>query len=190
MKMFQKEFYQQEWSYVIRQARKEDAKELAEVRLRIDGETVYMDRERGEDYLDSEAFSRIIEQDDEKENHLFLVAEAKGQIAGFSRCIGNDLRRSAHRAEFGVCVLQEFWGHGIGRHLLEESIKWADEIGLEKITLTVLKTNTKAIHLYEKNGFEVEGILKKDKRLSDGTYYDTLIMSRFKEEFPLSKGNV
>ncbi len=181
MKQKQREFYQHDLSYLIRQAVKEDARELAEVRLQIDGETEFMDRERGEDYLDSSAFSQIIQQDSNMENHLFLVAEARGEIVGFSRCIGNELRRNAHKAEFGVCVLQEFWGYGIGKNLALESIKWADEIGLEKITLSVLETNVKAIQLYEKNGFEVEGILKKDKRLSDGSFYNTVIMSRFKQ---------
>ncbi|GEM_PF-6958597 len=48
--------------------------------------------------------------------------------------------------------------------------------------LNVLETNDKAIMLYQKYGFEVEGILKKDKLLSDGNYYHTIIMSRLKNE--------
>jgi len=45
--------------------------------------------------------------------------------------------------------------------------------------LSVLETNDKAIKLYEKYGFETEGILKKDKRLSDGNYYNTVLMGKF-----------
>lgn len=33
--------------------------------------------------------------------------------------------------------------------------------------------------LYKKYGFGVEGLLKKDKLLSDGNYYNTLVMGRF-----------
>lgn len=47
------------------------------------------------------------------------------------------------------------------------------------MTLNVLETNDKAIKLYEKLGFEIEGILKNDKRLADGKYYNTIIMGRF-----------
>jgi len=36
----------------------------------------------------------------------------------------------------------------------------------------------KAIELYRKNGFEVEGVLKDDKYLSDGKYYNTVMMGR------------
>ena len=85
----------------------------------------------------------------------------------------------AHKVEFGVCVLQEYWGYGIGKNLLKKSIQWADSNDIKKITLNVLETNDKAIKLYEKYGFEVEGILTKDKILSDGKYYNTILMGRF-----------
>lgn len=44
--------------------------------------------------------------------------------------------------------------------------------------LNVIETNEKAISLYQKNGFAVEGVLKKDKRLSDGNFYNTIVMGR------------
>ncbi|CAM3863619.1 Acetyltransferase [Cohnella lubricantis] len=44
--------------------------------------------------------------------------------------------------------------------------------------MNVLETNTKAIQLYEQFGFEMEGVLRKDKRLSDGRYYNTVVMGR------------
>ena len=113
--------------------------------------------------------------------NLFLVAVVQETIVGFSRYEGTYLHRFSHKVEFGVCVLKEFWGHGIGKNLLKESIHWADSNGIKKITLNVLETNTKAIKLYTKLGFEIEGILKKDKILSDGTYYNTVIMGRFHE---------
>ena len=37
------------------------------------------------------------------------------------------------------------------------------------------------MRLYQSLGFEIEGILKKDKILSDGNYYNTVVMGRFKE---------
>ncbi|KAA2302343.1 GNAT family N-acetyltransferase, partial [Clostridioides difficile] len=35
--------------------------------------------------------------------------------------------------------------------------------------------------LYQKSGFEIEGILKKDRRHADGQYYDTIMMGRFRD---------
>ncbi|WP_144555760.1 GNAT family N-acetyltransferase [Bacillus sp. X1(2014)] len=167
--------------YIIRSAEETDAKNLSEVRLQIDGETENLDREKGEAFIDELGFKRIIKEDTESNSNLFLVVEVNDRIVGFSRCEGSKLKRFAHKVEFGVCILKEFWGYAIGRNLLQESIQWADSNGIKKISLAVLETNDKAIMLYEKLGFEVEGILKKDKILSDGNYYNTILMGRLNE---------
>ncbi|MHC0038789.1 GNAT family N-acetyltransferase [Pseudoneobacillus sp. C159] len=182
MKFKPKEYTIHNLRYFIRTAIEQDAKNLSEVRLQIDGETENLDREKGEAYLDELGFKRIIKDDSESMRNLFLVAEVNGRIVGFSRCEGSKLKRSSHRVEFGVCVLKEFWGYGIGQNLLKEFIHWADLNGIKKITLNVLETNDKAIKLYKKYGFEVEGILRKDKVLSDGNYYNTVLMGRFKQD--------
>lgn len=165
--------------YLVRSANKDDAKNLSEVRLQIDGETENLDREKGEAYIDESGFKQIIKDDTESISNLFLVAEVNGRIVGFSRCEGNKLKRSAHKVVFGICVLKEYWGYGIGKNLLKESIAWADSNEIKKINLNVLETNETAIKLYQKYGFEVEGMLKKDKLLSDGNYYNTILMGRF-----------
>ncbi|WP_407339943.1 GNAT family N-acetyltransferase [Dickeya ananatis] len=89
-----------------------------------------------------------------------------------------NLKRFSHKVEFGVCVLKAFWGYGVGSNLLKESIDWADKNKIKKITLNVLETNTTAIALYKKFGFEIEGVLRSDKILSDGEYYNTIVMGR------------
>ena len=164
--------------YVIRSAAAEDAKALSEIRVQIDGETENMDREQGEAFIDEKGFGNLIVSDTENEKNLFLVAEADCGIVGFSRCEGSPLKRLSHKVEFGVCVLKRYWGHQIGKKLLERSVSWADANEIRKIQLNVLRTNQKAIRLYQEFGFETEGILRKDKILSDGKYYDTIVMGR------------
>lgn len=164
--------------YVIRSAVEKDAQALSEVRLQVDGETENLDREPGEAFLDAAGFEQIIKTDTLSPRNLFLVAVVDERIVGFSRCEGVHLKRLAHKVEFGVGVIQEFWGYGIGKRLLQESIAWADSNGVKKIALQVLETNEKAIKLYSSLGFEVEGVLRKDKLLSDGIYYHTVMMGR------------
>lgn len=176
-----KTFVRDQFRYVIRSAKEEDAINLAEVRLQIDGETENLDREKGESYLSEAGFLDLIKEDTDRPNHLFLVAESDKRLVGFSRCEGSSLKRFAHKAEFGIGILKEYWGYGIGKNLLNTSIEWADANAIKKMTLNVLETNDSAIHLYKKCGFEVEGVLKKDKRLSDGHYYNTIVMGRWKE---------
>lgn len=79
---------------------------------------------------------------------------------------------------FGVAIQKDLWGSRIGKELLAASIGWADQQGIQKMSLHVLETNEKAIRLYERHGFLIEGVLKNDKRLRDGLYYDTVVMGR------------
>ncbi|MFS0637336.1 GNAT family N-acetyltransferase [Mesobacillus foraminis] len=182
MRVEQQDFMVKDLRYSIRSAVEEDAKTLSEVRLKLDGETENFDREKGEGYIDESGFRRIIHEDAECNHHLFLVAEVHGKIAGFIRAAGNNLKRTSHRVEFGIGVLKEYWGYGIGKNLLKELIHWADSNEIRKITLHVLETNHKAIKLYESFGFIVEGILRDDKLLSDGNYYNTIVMGRINEK--------
>ncbi|WP_368296731.1 N-acetyltransferase family protein [Cytobacillus firmus] len=176
-----KQYIVKNLNYMIRSAVEEDAKELSKIRVQIDGETENMDREAGEAYIDETGFIELVNKDSISDRNIFLVAEVNGRIAGFSRCEGSELKRSRHKVEFGVCVLKEFWGFAIGKNLLAQSIQWADSNLIKKITLNVLETNEKAIKLYEQNGFEIEGVLKMDKQLSDGNYYSTMLMGRISE---------
>lgn len=74
--------------------------------------------------------------------------------------------------------MKEYWGLGIGKVLLENVLGWADSVGIEKIALTVVQTNIKAIELYKKFGFVEEGVLMKDRIHKDGNYYNTVVMGR------------
>ncbi|WP_129703951.1 GNAT family N-acetyltransferase [Priestia megaterium] len=181
MKINQKEFSVNGISYIIRSAINKDAKDLSEIRLQIDGETQNLDREKGEAFIDIPGFEKLIETDTQNKRNLFLVALVQNRIVGFSRCEGNPLKRFSHKVEFGVCVLKDYWGLGIGTNLLRESVAWADSNGIKKVTLNVLEKNKKAINLYKNFGFKTEGILKYDKILSDGQYYNTVVMGRINQ---------
>ncbi|MBB5181144.1 RimJ/RimL family protein N-acetyltransferase [Planomicrobium koreense] len=182
MKWAQREFNANGSAYAIRPAEERDAEELSRLRLQADGETENLDREPGEDFMDRDDFVRLIELDTESSRSLFLVAEADGKLAGFSRCQGSHLKRSEHKVDFGIMILQPYWGIGIGRNLLQESIRWADSNGIAKIALSVVESNVTAIRLYEKMGFSVEGVLKNDKLLSGGRYCNTIVMGRINGE--------
>jgi ribosomal protein S18 acetylase RimI-like enzyme len=165
-------------SWILRCPTKYDSKELSELRVKIDGETEYLDRESGEGVLTLEDFEKVIYEDRLAERTLFLVAEVKGKIVGFARCEGSKLSRFKHRAEFGICISKEYWGYGIGKVLIENILMYIDKVGIEKISLTVVQTNTKAIELYKTYGFVEEGLLMKDRIHKDGNYYNTVIMGR------------
>ncbi|SDD68907.1 Protein N-acetyltransferase, RimJ/RimL family [Terribacillus halophilus] len=163
---------------LIREAELKDAAALAQLRLKTDGETEYMDREEGEGYLSSKDFEELIETDQKETKNLCLVAYVDEEIVGYCRCEGNKLKRLSHQVTFGIAILKDYWGLGIGRRMLEMVITWSEEKKIHKINLSVLASNKRAITLYQTYGFIIEGCLKDDKRLSDGEFYDTLLMAR------------
>lgn len=80
-------------------------------------------------------------------NDAIELSKLRVKIDGFTRFKGSKLTRFRHKAEFGICISKKYWGHGIGKELLENVLLWADTVGIEKISLTVVATNIKAIHM-------------------------------------------
>lgn len=83
MKAEQTDFFINQLHYCIRSANDEDAKELSEVRVQIDGETENMAREQGEGYIDEQGFKRIIAEDLQAEKTYFLLPKRMGKLFDF-----------------------------------------------------------------------------------------------------------
>ena len=65
---------------------------------------------------------------------------------------------------------------GIGTALLREVLNAAEVAGYEQAELEVVSTNTPAIGLYRKLGFEVIGTMPRAMKYADGSYADFLLM--------------
>jgi len=85
----------------------------------------------------------------------------------------------SHHAELGLAVLKDFWNVGIGRKMMELLIQWGRDRNLRKLYLRVFDGNERAIRLYDALRFQREARLRDDFQRDDGTYADTIIMSRF-----------
>jgi ribosomal protein S18 acetylase RimI-like enzyme len=87
-----------------------------------------------------------------------IVAVIEDQVIGW--CDITSLHRPvfAHSGVLGIGVLAEFRGQGIGEALMRAAIEKARARGLTRIELTVREHNKPAIALYEKLGFQVEGL--------------------------------
>ncbi|SNS72645.1 Protein N-acetyltransferase, RimJ/RimL family [Anaerovirgula multivorans] len=161
---------------IIRKANKSDAKSLIEYLNIIGGESDFLTFRTGE-------FGRSIEQEEEfitntlsTKNALFIIAEVDGKIVGNLNFSGGSRQRNAHVGEFGVSILKEYWGKGIGEELIKYLINWSKDSGIiRKINLRVRNDNTRGINLYNKLGFLEEGIIKRDFLIND-KFYDSLIM--------------
>jgi L-phenylalanine/L-methionine N-acetyltransferase len=115
-----------------------------------------------------------------EDGHFHLVAEVEGQVVGSIGLQVNRRPRISHLAGFGMMVLDDWQGKGIGTALLQAALDLADKwLNLVRIELTVYTDNTAAIALYKKFGFEIEGTMRK-AAFRDGVFVDTLLMARVK----------
>jgi ribosomal protein S18 acetylase RimI-like enzyme len=80
-----------------------------------------------------------------------------------------------HVASLGMAVAPEWRGKGVGSALLAEAIRWAKEMGVEKLALSVYPQNDAALALYRKFGFQEEGRLTGHSKKSIG-YLDEIVM--------------
>jgi ribosomal protein S18 acetylase RimI-like enzyme len=76
----------------------------------------------------------------------------------------------------GLAVDPERQGKGIGAMLLDAGIARARREGARRLLLRVLSTNEGARRLYERHGFETEGVLR-ESFLLEGAYVDDLFMA-------------
>ncbi len=118
----------------------------------------------------------LIEAISKSDNQLMLCALLNGQLVGHLEFTGGWRPRTRHAGEFGITVLKEYWGKGIGSELLRCMITWARETGvIRKINLKVRSDNRRAIRLYEKFGFTAVGTITREFFM-DGEFYDCLQM--------------
>jgi RimJ/RimL family protein N-acetyltransferase len=83
---------------------------------------------------------------------------------------------SHHVADLGLMVAATHRGRGIGRLLLDQAVAWARDAGVHKLELHVFPWNEPAIRLYERFGFEREGLRRRHYR-RDGTFVDAILMA-------------
>lgn len=105
-----------------------------------------------------------------------IVAAAGGEVLGVYILHPNNIGRCAHIANASYAVKAQARGRGIGRGMVEDSLRRAKEHGFRGLQFNaVVASNTAAIALYLKLGFKVLGTVTGGYRAAGGEYRDTLI---------------
>ncbi|MHB9943459.1 GNAT family N-acetyltransferase [Clostridium sporogenes] len=163
---------------IIRAVSPEDYKDINEIRC-MAGVRENILGTISERLEESKGFIQSLDHND----HL-LVAEIKEEdekkIVGVIGLNVNSNPRTRHTASLGIMVHKAYQGTGIGKKLMSEILDLADDwLMLVRIELGVFTDNEKAIKLYEKFGFKIEGT-KKYAAIKNGRYADEYIMARYK----------
>ena len=168
-----------------------DAEDFVDLLTALDGETEYLMFEPGERPVDLDALRARLANRDPANGLLYALADpAPGAPAetgpvepvgpagpsprgpdepltgfvGGHRRIG---RRNRHAMHLVVAIRQDRVGRGHGRRLLEAVEGFARREGVSRLELTVQVENLRAIRLYERAGFEREGVQRRAVRLGD-----------------------
>ncbi|MGG4395223.1 GNAT family N-acetyltransferase [Paenibacillus thiaminolyticus] len=162
----------------IRKAEVKDAQAFIDFCAYLDQETKFMLYEPGERGLTLEdqarRFASLYESD---ESIMLLAVTDQGGIAGFAAGIGSSLKRSRHAVSVVIGIRQHYSGQGLGSRLMEEVEHWADAAGKHRLQLTVMTHNERAIQLYTKRGFRIEGTLNRSLRVDD-QFVDEYMMAK------------
>ena len=161
----------------IRKIKVEDADNLLKMLLQLDKETKFMLLEPGERSNDVSKVNLLINQCIEGRNLLLVGIDDTENIIGFLSAQRGVPKRIRHTAYIVVGISEAFRGIGIGKKLFSELDIWAKENDITRLELTVVCRNNVAKHLYEQNGFKVEGI-KKNSMIVDGKYVDEYYMAK------------
>ena len=161
---------------IIREVIATDASTLIEYVNKVVGESNFLTLGVGDFNKTVEEEEKIIEDHSSAKNRIFLVAEINGNVVGLLNVNASNKPRIEHIGDFGVTVLKDHWGKGIGSSLIEAMLDWAKSTEIiRKINLNVQANNEAAIALYKKYGFEIEGIIRRDSFI-DGKFYDSYAM--------------
>lgn len=109
-----------------------------------------------------------------------LVAEEDGQVVGYVKIRPpTPLESNAHVQQIqGLGVHPAARRRGVASALLDAALVEAGRRGAAKLSLRVLASNPGALALYRAHGYEVEGVLRAEFRIDDGTYTDDIVMAR------------
>ena len=160
----------------IRQVVPDDAIDALAYLDVVTGQTDFLAMGRGELDWPEEKERAFIEDHRQADNKVLILAEIDGRIAAIAGFTGDPRKRFRHQGEFGVTVLREYWGLGLGTALTESVIQWArDSRVVRKINLKVRTDNTRALDLYRNLGFVREGHVTRQFLVAD-EFYDAYLM--------------
>jgi ribosomal protein S18 acetylase RimI-like enzyme len=158
----------------VRTARADDAAGLAEL------DAAAWSPESGFPSILQRTAASFFTPDNPPASHL--VCEIDGQVVGYLvlRPL-TTLPENAHViGVFGLAVAPAARRLGAASALLAAAEQRARAAGARKLSLRVLGTNEPAIRLYDRLGFEREGVLRAEFFIN-GDYVDDLLMAKYLE---------
>ncbi|GGF13789.1 acetyltransferase [Halobacillus andaensis] len=136
-------------------------------------------------FSETQEFVEKITQSPTSKSYMIELIQSRKPL-GITSLINIDYKN--RNAE---CIIDigehEYWGNGYGKEALQLLIKYSFvELNLHKVYLRVFSFNDRAISLYEKMGFRIEGE-QIDQLFRDGEWHNVVLMAIFQKDFFAAK---
>ncbi len=162
---------------IIRKIEEKDAENYLNMLKQLERETKFMLYEPEERKTTIEEIKdKIIKSN--KSREIILIVEEDDKLVGFLHSVRGSFNRVKHSSFVMIGIIEDYTGKGIGTKLFIELEKWARENEVSRLDLTVSIDNSRAINLYKKMGFQIEGIMK-NSLIVDGEYNHRYLMAKY-----------
>jgi len=127
-----------------------------------------------ESHLSMEKLKQNYEERLEDDNLRQFILTQEDNRLGFIGIVR--ISNKNRNGEFVIMIDPDHQGNGYAKAATKLAMSYAfNQLNLHKLYLTVDKVNKKAVHIYEKAGFQVEGE-KKEHFFVNGSYHDAISM--------------
>ncbi|MGI6141745.1 MAG: GNAT family N-acetyltransferase [Caldicoprobacterales bacterium] len=161
---------------IIRPAYPSDAAAFVETLDEVAKEGIYL--------LDEHASRTVAEQEriiqllDWSRNLIAVAVLDNKIIGGMGIFVGGMSPKAQTFCNLGIHIIRSARSKGIGSKLMSYGINWAGERKYHKICLSVFSTNLRAISLYKKMRFVIEG-RRREQYYFMNQWVDEILMARF-----------
>lgn len=160
-------------TYEIRPAREDDIPAVVGAIRSVTKEKTYLVAESVAEQLDDED---LLRRHNERTSRMFFVGTVDGDVVGWIHICVPQIQKLSGTAELTLGVLEEYRRHGIGSHLLQRGLEWANSRGFRKVYTSLPATNHEAIGFLIEHGCQIEAV-RSDHYDVDGDLVDEVMLA-------------
>lgn len=172
---------------IFRHLASEDAESFLQFRIQVPHDSTNTMQYVGMNFPTLEETTKRLEEQVADKVILNIGAFYSGKIVGYLnfRMPHPEHPWVRHLGQFGMMILKEYWGQGIGKKLLDLQEVHAKSIGISRIEAMVRAKNDRGIKLYEHNGYKIEGTRRKGAKI-EGEYLDEYFIGKILDDVKLN----